>query len=173
MTISTVQTTTHDYLRDELDAIIDFYGGKRCFVQKMLGSVEWSLILDTSIESCNGRVSQYLIISCTMLLKMRPLALRNAYTQIVSRSTSPTPSESWNPMYSFMRPSTIYIVLGSRLTLNFYSATAPTNFITKNFIDTQTRSLCAALARSREPYPNSDLQHERLVLKSRVHSSTA
>ena len=58
MMIPMVQTTTHDYPREELDAMSKFYGGKRCVIQRMLNVVEWAHILDTSIGSLNGCVSQ-------------------------------------------------------------------------------------------------------------------
>jgi hypothetical protein len=58
MTIPTVRTTTHDYSREELEAMLKFYGGKRCVIQRTLNVMEWAHILDTSIGSLNGCVSQ-------------------------------------------------------------------------------------------------------------------
>ena len=78
MTTPSVRTPTHSYPQDELDEMTNYYGGKRCVVTLMLGSVEWSHTLDANPESSNMRVSPYLILSCAMMLKMCPLAFTNA-----------------------------------------------------------------------------------------------
>jgi hypothetical protein len=67
--------------QQELDAMISFYGGKRCVIQRMLTAVEWSYILDPSNE-ISERVSQYFIISSAMTpLKMRLLMLTHKLRQ--------------------------------------------------------------------------------------------
>ncbi|KAF8334439.1 hypothetical protein F5887DRAFT_1273589 [Amanita rubescens] len=58
MTIPSVQTTTHTYPQAELDAMTNFYGGKRCVISLMRTWVEWSHTLDAALESSDERLSQ-------------------------------------------------------------------------------------------------------------------
>ena len=61
MTTPMVSTTTHKYPQEELEAMINFYGNKRCLISQMLVSVEWSHILDIAlVETSNPRVSHFL-----------------------------------------------------------------------------------------------------------------
>ncbi len=90
MTFPSLRTRTHAYPQVEIDAMINFYGGKKCVVSLMTGSVEWFHTLDAALEPCNDRVSQPLILSCAVTLKMYLLAFTNAYAQSASGSASPT-----------------------------------------------------------------------------------
>ena len=62
MTIPSIRTTTHIYPQSELDAMRDFYHGKRCVITLVLEGVEWSHTLDAALEPGNHRVSQSLIL---------------------------------------------------------------------------------------------------------------
>jgi len=54
-----VRTATHEYPQEELEAMINFYGNKRCLISQMLVSVEWSHIMDAAlVETSNPRVGQ-------------------------------------------------------------------------------------------------------------------
>ena len=90
MAMPSVRTTTYTYPWAELDAMTNFYGGKRCVISLMRTYVEWSHTLDAALESSNECVSQSLILSCAMTLKMYLLAFKNAYAQTASGSISPT-----------------------------------------------------------------------------------
>ena len=54
MTIPSVQTTAHTYPHAEIVAMTNFYGGKKCVISLMSGSVEWSHILD-AVERSSER----------------------------------------------------------------------------------------------------------------------
>ncbi|KAM6492021.1 hypothetical protein JOM56_011745 [Amanita muscaria] len=56
--------TTTPYPQIELDAMTNFYDGKRCVIQLMPDGVEWSHTLDAALQPCNRRASQSLILSC-------------------------------------------------------------------------------------------------------------
>ncbi|KAF8334436.1 hypothetical protein F5887DRAFT_1139377 [Amanita rubescens] len=57
MTIPSVQTTTHTYPHAEIDAMTNFYGGKKCVISLMSGSVEWSHILDAVDRSSERQLA--------------------------------------------------------------------------------------------------------------------
>ena len=68
----------------------EFYGSKRCVIENVLSQVDWSHIQDMALEPSNKRVSQYLIVSCATMLKMRLLAYNNAYVQPALEPIPPT-----------------------------------------------------------------------------------
>jgi len=59
MATPTVRTIAHSYPQEELDAMKNFYGGKRCVITKVLHSVQWSHTLE-ALEPSNMRLSEML-----------------------------------------------------------------------------------------------------------------
>jgi len=57
MSTPTIRTKAHAYPREEIEAMIKFYGGKRCVITNKVKAIEWCHILDGAIESSNPRVS--------------------------------------------------------------------------------------------------------------------
>ncbi|KAF8333696.1 hypothetical protein F5887DRAFT_1259663 [Amanita rubescens] len=60
MTTPSVRTITHVYPQSELDAMTNFYDGKRCVITLVLEGVEWSHTLDATLHPSNRRLSQML-----------------------------------------------------------------------------------------------------------------
>ena len=56
-----VRTSTHRYPQEELDAMSQFYGGKRCIVRRLLEAPDWAHMLDAALLPSNERVCQSLI----------------------------------------------------------------------------------------------------------------
>ena len=90
MVMPSVRTNAHSYPQAEINAMTTFYGGKKCVIELMSGGTQWSHILDTALEPSNKRVSQSLILSRAMTLKMYLLAFTNAYAPAASGSISRT-----------------------------------------------------------------------------------
>ena len=88
--MASVRTATHSYPLAEIDAMNTFYDGKKCVIESLFGGVEWSHVLDAALGPSNKRVSQSLILSCAMTLKMTLLAFTNAHPQLASGSISQT-----------------------------------------------------------------------------------
>jgi hypothetical protein len=78
--MASVRTVTHTYPQEEVNAMTDFYGGKRCVISLTLPGVHWGHTLDAALGLSNTRASQY-PVSCTIMLTMCPLAFSNAYPQ--------------------------------------------------------------------------------------------
>lgn len=53
-----IQTTTHRYPQEELDAMGAFYGDKKCIIAKTINNVQWAHMLDAA---SNQHVGQTLI----------------------------------------------------------------------------------------------------------------
>jgi hypothetical protein len=51
----TTRTTKHDYPREEVDAMLGFYGGK-CIILGAAENVQWAHLLDVAFEPPNERV---------------------------------------------------------------------------------------------------------------------
>ena len=76
--METIRTTTHEYPREELNAMFEFYGGKRCVIQRSQSAVEFAHVLDAALESSNLQVESIFLISFSVADQMCLLAFCNA-----------------------------------------------------------------------------------------------
>ena len=54
----------NNYPQEEIDAMMDFYDGKKCVISLLTGSTQWSHILDAALQPSNERVSISHLILC-------------------------------------------------------------------------------------------------------------
>ena len=69
----TERTKTHEYPREEIRAMMDFYDGKTCVLSRNRLAVQWAHMLDAVLSTSNLRVRHtfHLQLSSMLALKMQ------------------------------------------------------------------------------------------------------
>ena len=66
--MSTIRSTGHDYPREEINAMLEFYGSKKCIISKSTNSVQWAHIMDAALGTSDAHVISFLIFSSIAML---------------------------------------------------------------------------------------------------------
>jgi hypothetical protein len=67
----TERTTTHEYPREEILAMMDFYDGKTCVLTHNRLTVHWAHMLDATLSNQRVRHTFHLQLSSILTLKMQ------------------------------------------------------------------------------------------------------
>lgn len=80
----TERTTTHEYPREEIRAMMDFYDGKTCVLTQNRLAVQWAHMLDAASLTSNQRVRHtfHLQLSGMPTLKMQLISFNGCQTGI-------------------------------------------------------------------------------------------
>jgi hypothetical protein len=73
----TERTKAHEYPREEIHAMMNFYGGKTCVITHEPYNIDWAHMLNSALPSSNERVWHpfHLQLSSMLTPKMQPISL--------------------------------------------------------------------------------------------------